>query len=134
MRTLIFIAFTVVGVSLALMLGGCAPAMTVHEKQIDGIPYTLYLDHPEPPCGHLKHNEGCTVTPRGGKPSVYISSIAPAWVVEHEEAHVQGMSHSEWKQTPNGFCANVYWGGVNTKYARGDTICNNGGTERIIRL
>lgn len=119
---------------LCSLVVGCAPAMVVQEREVDGIAFALYLDAPDNEfCGRLKFNEGCTVTPLGGKPRVYVSSVAPAWVLTHEIEHVRGMRHSDWKSTPNGFCCVVYYAGASKKYARGDTLCNVGGTEHVIR-
>lgn len=115
---------------LSLLLAACS---SVQEREVDGIPYVLHLDQ-ESPCGALKFNEGCTVTPSDGMAHVYISSDAPQWVVDHEIEHVRGMRHSQWRNTTRGFCCFVFDAGMSKKYERGDTLCNVNGEERIIRL
>ena len=114
-----------------LLLASCSP-MTVTQMEVDGIPYVMYVDHDNPPCGTRLFNEGCYIEGAEIGRAIYVSSIAPAWVIEHEVAHVQGMRHTEWRKTDKGFCSFVIRSGG--KYSRGDILCNNEANERIYRL
>lgn len=105
------------------------PCAALADTTPQGNHYTLYLDHPAPPCGPLQDNEGCYVDRSTGEKEVYVTSKAPQWVLDHELAHVDGMRHSSWRDTPRGLCAFVIRSGG--KYARGDTICNKPTGETV---
>ena len=105
---------------------------TISQQYVDGIVYTLHIDNQDPPCGTRKYNEGCYVEWANGEKAVYVASIAPQWVVDHELAHVKGMRHTQWRETDRGVCAFVIQSGG--KYARGDTLCNTATGEHVIRL
>ena len=85
----------VAGTVLCAVIAGCMPAPTVIQRSVDGVPYTLHLDDDRHQCGVRGIRAGCTQWDSRCA-HVYMSSLAPEYVLPHEEAHVKGMQHGAW--------------------------------------
>lgn len=106
---------------LVLVLSGCAVAPTVRQAiSPAGTLYTLILDANDNPCGTRHWKSGCYVKMSDGSHRVYVSSIAPEYVLHHEvRGHLDGgMQHTDWD--PRG-CAVVIV--ESAYYPKGATIC-----------
>lgn len=106
---------------LFLSLSGCNTP-TSQVRSVGGKKYVLHLDHENNPCGNPGWANGCYMDG-----NVWMSSIAPEFVIQHEEAHVLGMRHTEpWM---NG-CVTVIVA-LLPRYPLGSRICIRNNEEYV---
>lgn len=115
----------ILALAAALAMSGCAtPSSQV--RSVAGKTYVLHLDHDDNPCGNRGWQNGCH-TQIAGISQVWASSIAPHYVVPHEEAHVAGMRHGPWSDN----CATVTVP-LLPRYPLGARICVDGKREIVL--
>lgn len=116
---------TMRAIILCLLLSACASPIT-KLTIIDGAPVFEHIDHNDNPCGNRGLAAGCQ---QGN--SIWYSSVGPAYVRDHELAHIRGMRHGEWrydswrKQT-----CTVITVGIEG-YPQGAVLCHDGNRQAI---
>lgn len=128
-RSVLFVAFLVLGVATAFGLGGCA---TPYDKVVvvRGQAVVVHVDYTDNPCGVRGPDAGCSAIIDGTR-HIWYSGAAPAHIIGHEEDHDM-MDHAAWQQYPHfGWCAEITRGG--SRYPVGGLICLEvGRPERIV--
>jgi hypothetical protein len=130
MRLLLILALTAIGVSLSLLLGGCAstPHQIAQRVSPQGKPYTLVVGALDVPAGCEDYRNGCYSPPLN---TVFVPIYFQQHTLDHEEAHVDGMRHTPWTVLMGRYCSTVVVPGG--KYAIGDMICVNANSETILQ-
>lgn len=116
-RSALFAALTILGVSLALLLGGCTAPLT-QVVFVDGVRIVEHIDYTDTPCENRGPDAGCYQM-IDGVHHVWRSGVARWYVFEHEyRGHaIGGMQHMAWV---NG-CTTVTVAGY--KYKVGQKLC-----------
>ena len=120
---------------IPLLLTACTALLPRDEVKTSpgGVVYTRHINYPtDNPCKVRGWNSGCFAQMVDGSKHIYISDIAPEYVVKHEEAHVDGMSHTPW--SPMSGCAIVVRPDTTGIYEEGDRICATQYGESITRF
>ena len=124
-------------IALSFLLATSCASLTKDELRVTqaGVPYMLHLNYMDAPCPEIAIDTACVTWNSYGLAHVWMNELAPYYVLEHEEGHVNGMIHTNWFRTsiyaeP---CSIVTKADIENKYPVGTTICVSKTGERKIK-